>query len=70
MSKRRGLKPKARTQSKKARRATHPTSSQTTGRKIGLGTEIAVLFRGIGLRTGEEIPELHDIKLQIPNFDE
>ena len=36
----------------------------------GLGTEIAELFRGIGLKPGEEIEELHDIKLQIPDFDE
>jgi len=35
----------------------------------GLGTEIAELFRGIGLREGEEIPKL-DIKLQIPDFGE
>lgn len=39
-------------------------------RRKGLGTEIAELFRGIGLRPGEEIPEIHDIKLQIPNFEE
>ncbi len=39
-------------------------------RRKGLGTEIAELFRGIGLRPGEEIPELHDIKLQVPNFEE
>jgi antitoxin FitA len=25
----------------------------------GLGTEIAALFKGIGLQEGEEIPELH-----------
>jgi antitoxin FitA len=36
----------------------------------GLGTEIAELFRGIGLRPGEEIQELRDIRLQIPDFDE
>jgi antitoxin FitA len=36
----------------------------------GLGTEIAELFRGIGLRPGEEIQELRDIKLQIPDFKE
>jgi plasmid stability protein len=36
----------------------------------GLGSEIASLFRGIGLRPGEEIPEIRDIKLQIPDFEE
>lgn len=40
------------------------------GKDRKLGTEIAELFRGIGLRPGEEIPEIHDIKLQIPNFEE
>jgi antitoxin FitA len=36
----------------------------------GLGTRIAAHFRGIGLRKGEEIQELRDIKLQIPDFEE
>jgi antitoxin FitA len=36
----------------------------------GLGTEIAELFRGIGLRPGEEIRELRDIKLREPDFEE
>lgn len=44
------------------------TKSESPQRK-GLGTRIAEHFRGIGLRPGEEIPEL-DIKLQIPNFEE
>ena len=39
-------------------------------RKGGLGTEIAALFRGIGLRPGEEIKELHDITLEVPEFEE
>ncbi len=42
---------------------------ETRNRK-GLGTEIAELFRGIGLKPGEEIQELRDIKLQIPDFGE
>jgi plasmid stability protein len=36
----------------------------------GLGTEIAELFRGIGLRPGEELPEIHDIELRVPSFEE
>ena len=39
-------------------------------RKVQLGTEIAALFRGIGLRRGEEIRELRDITLEVPNFEE
>ena len=35
----------------------------------GLGTEIAEMFRGIGLREGEEIPELR-FEMQIPDFEE
>lgn len=46
------------------------TKSQRNGGRKGLGTEISELFRGIGLRPGEEIPELHGIKLQIPDFNE
>ncbi len=36
----------------------------------GLGTEIAELFRGIGLRPGEEIPELRGFTLEPPDFEE
>lgn len=39
-------------------------------RGSGLGSEIAALFRGIGLDPGEEIREFHDIKLQVPDFSE
>ena len=35
----------------------------------GLGTEIANMFRGIGLREGEEIAELHDFTMEIPDFE-
>jgi antitoxin FitA len=30
----------------------------------GLGTEIAGLFKGIGLQAGEEIPELHGYSIK------
>jgi plasmid stability protein len=30
----------------------------------GLGTEIAALFRGIGLQSGEEIPELRGFTIK------
>jgi antitoxin FitA len=36
----------------------------------GLGTEIAALFKGIGLKEGEEIPELRGFTIEPPNFDE
>ena len=35
----------------------------------GLGTEIANMFRGIGLKEGEEIAELHDFTMEIPDFE-
>ena len=35
----------------------------------GLGTEIANMFRGIGLKDGEEIPELHDFTMEVPDFE-
>ncbi len=34
----------------------------------GLGTEIANMFRGIGLKEGEEIPELH-FRMEVPKFE-
>jgi plasmid stability protein len=45
------------------------TKGEESSRK-GLGTRISSRFRKIGLRKGEEIPELRDIKLQIPGFGE
>ena len=34
----------------------------------GLGTEIADMFRGIGLKEGEEIREIRGMRMQIPKF--
>jgi plasmid stability protein len=45
------------------------TKTETSSRK-GLGTEIASLFHDIGLKPGEEIRELRDIRLQVPDFEE
>ena len=39
-------------------------------RRKGLGTEIAELFRGIGLRPGEALPKLPEILIQPPDFEE
>ncbi len=38
----------------------------------GLGSEIVALFsgQGIGLKDGEEIPEIRGMHMQIPTFDE
>ena len=35
----------------------------------GLGTQIAARFAGIGLREGEEIPELRGFTIELPTFD-
>ncbi|MGD0733155.1 MAG: hypothetical protein ABR956_17965 [Terracidiphilus sp.] len=35
----------------------------------GLGTEIANMFRGIGLKDGEEIQELHGFRIEVPDFE-
>ena len=45
------------------------TKGDASTRK-GLGTRIASRFRKIGLRKGEEIRELHDIQLRVPDFKE
>ncbi|HWE86595.1 MAG TPA: hypothetical protein VG267_16755 [Terracidiphilus sp.] len=36
---------------------------------VGLGTEIANMFRGIGLKEGEQIPELRGYTLEVPDFE-
>ena len=37
---------------------------------LGLGSEIVALFsgQGIGLKEGEEIPEIRGMRMQIPKF--
>lgn len=35
----------------------------------GLGTEIANLFRGVGLKDGEPIQEIRDFHMQAPIFE-
>jgi plasmid stability protein len=35
----------------------------------GLGTEIANMFRGVGLKDGEEIPELRGYRIKAPEFE-
>ena len=36
--------------------------------QVGLGSEIANMFRGVGLKEGEEIAELHGFTMEIPDF--
>jgi plasmid stability protein len=36
----------------------------------GLGTDIAALFKGVGLRDNEEIPEMRGQPIKPLNFDE
>lgn len=45
-------------------------SKESIRRGKGLGTEIAALFRGIGLRKDQRIPELRGRQLEIPDFEE
>jgi plasmid stability protein len=35
----------------------------------GLGTEIANMFRGVGLKEGEEIQELRGFTMEVPDFE-
>ncbi len=35
----------------------------------GLGTEISNMFRGVGLKEGEEIPELRGFTMEVPDFE-
>lgn len=37
--------------------------------QYGLGTEIANMFRGVGLKKGEEIKELRGFRVQAPDFE-
>lgn len=46
------------------------TKTEGASQKGGLGTEIAALFRGIGLKPGEEIKELRGFTIEPPDFGE
>jgi antitoxin FitA len=65
---------------RRARR--HGTSMEEEAREIlrnalredgvpagGLGTEIANMFRGVGLKEGEDIPELRGYQIKAPVFE-
>jgi plasmid stability protein len=47
--------------------AKHETSASNSK---GLGSRIAAHFRGIGLKEGEEIPELRGFTIEPPDFEE
>jgi len=57
-------------QKNKSRHIPKRANSQASNRKYGLGSEIASLFRGIGLKPGEEIQELHDLTLKTVDFSD
>jgi plasmid stability protein len=67
---RRRAKRNGRSMEEEVREILRDAAKNDPRQRKGLGTEIAELFRGIGLKPGEEIEELHDIKLQIPDFEE
>jgi len=58
-----------RSMEEEAREILRNALNQEETSSLGLGTEIAEMFRGVGLREGEEIPELH-FKMQIPDFEQ
>lgn len=64
----RRAKRNGRSMEEEVREILRDATKDDTKRQRGLGTEIAELFRGIGWKPGEQIPELRDIKLQIPKF--
>jgi len=60
--------PRSASQTKKSRRTTRRAKPQITSPKLGLGSEIAALFRGIGLKEGEEFPELRGFTIKPADF--
>lgn len=46
------------------------TKTETPSNRKGLGTRIASHFREVGLRKGEEFPELKGFTLEPPDFGE
>jgi antitoxin FitA len=46
------------------------TKNEGGAQRRALGSEIAALFKNAGLKRGEKIEELRDIRLQVPDFEE
>ena len=67
---RRRAKRNGRSMEEEVREILRDAAKDDAPNRKGLGTAIAAHFRGIGLKPGEEIQELHNIKLQIPDFGE
>ena len=66
----RRAKRNGRSMEEEVREILRDAAKEDASNRGGLGTRIAAHFRGIGLKPREEIPEIHDIKLQIPDFEE
>jgi len=49
----------------------HDALREERAPKRGLGSEMVALFsgQGIGLKKGEEIPEIRGMRMQIPKFE-
>ena len=54
-----------------AREILHDALREKRGPERGLGSEMVALFsgQGIGLKKGEEIPEIRGMRMQIPKFE-
>jgi plasmid stability protein len=65
---RRRAKRHGRSMEAEVREILRETLRQEDTPQYGLGTEIANMFRGVGLREGEEIPELH-FSVEVPEFE-
>lgn len=66
------VKRKTQKRAKHRQRRPNPRSALKgkSRQKKGLGTEIAELFREVGLKPGEEIPELRGFTIEPPDFGE
>jgi len=46
------------------------TLKEEATQKVGFGTASVALFSGSGITLDEPIPEIRDMRMQIPTFDE
>ncbi len=65
----RRAKPHGRGTEEEVREILRDATKEEESNRKGLGTRISSYFRKIGLRKGEEIPELRDIQIRVPDFE-
>jgi plasmid stability protein len=64
----RRAKRNGRSMEEEAREILRDALRQKNAPEVGFGTQMANMFRGVGLKKSEEIKEIRGMRLQVPKF--